>query len=135
MTYSDTDDDTESGHIVLAPAGTLLGQLQRGRGAGFLSALAEDPTTVHTHLLHCITHDPRQDSQIESRAEYYAQLIIATKMSIEPLDEYLRNTPDERLQYDAELAVSTLGWLARLGEPQAVSILRDYVSYGTAVEL
>jgi len=43
----------------LAPASSLLGQLQRGRGAGFLTALAADPTVVAPLLLDCILRDPR----------------------------------------------------------------------------
>ncbi len=118
----------------LAPADTLHGQLQRGRGAGFLRALQENPTTVHALLYHCIIHDPRWDQQVEDRAEYYAQLVTVTHMDLAPLEQYLRTLQDERNDSDAWLAIGALGSLARLGNATALTILRHYIAYGTQWE-
>ena len=48
-----------------APADSLLGQLQRGRGLGFLRALQEDAALVRQLLLTCVIDDPRWDRQLE----------------------------------------------------------------------
>ena len=79
----------------LAPASTTLGQLQRGRGAGWLAAAQ---TRMVDLLLQCLDADPRYDSQVESRAEYYATLAIelglpAKSLSLGALTaEYTRMT-------------------------------------------
>ena len=125
-----TTDDAPIQDDKLAFAGTLLGQIQRGRGAGFLRVLEEDRRTVHPLLLNCITHDPRWDTDVETRAEYYARLALATHLDLQSLQHYLRSTPDERLEFNVGLAVSMLGRLAYLGSSSAVDILRDYISYG-----
>lgn len=56
--------------MVLADPSSLLGQIQRGRGAGFLAALAADPTVVAPLTLVCILGDPRFDRQGDSRGDY-----------------------------------------------------------------
>jgi hypothetical protein len=75
---------------IIAPADTLLGQLQRGRGRGFVRALREDVSAVRPLLLDCVTHDPRWDRQLELRSDYYAALIMHTAMPLDPFDAYLR---------------------------------------------
>ncbi len=126
---SDTEQPTED-TIPTAPAHSLLGQLQRGRGAGYLWALQEPPAIVREHLIDCISHDPLWDSQIEHRAEYYAHLALHTGLDLVPLDQYLHTTTDDRFTRKTLLTLDTLGSLARLGQAAAVLILRDYISYG-----
>ena len=58
---------------------SLLGLLQRGRGAGWLGAVA-DPTNGRAALLDCLENDPRLDHQAESRASYYATLAMALEV-------------------------------------------------------
>jgi hypothetical protein len=65
-----------------APADSPLGQLQRGRGAGWLYA-AESPSGADL-LVKCLSREPRWDRQVESRAEYYATL--ALHLEIPPAD-------------------------------------------------
>lgn len=114
----------------LAPVHTLLGQLQRGRGAGFLWALREPPELVHPLLVHTMTWDPRWDSQVEERADYYANLCLATRLDLAALDDSLRTTPDDRMGGYAFLLLEVLGNLAKRGGREAIDILGDYVSYG-----
>ncbi|TXD37918.1 HEAT repeat domain-containing protein [Lujinxingia vulgaris] len=64
----------------LAAPGTLLGQLQRGHGRGYVNALRD--TEAPELLLHCVEHDPRWDQQLEHRAAYYARLAMA--LQVEP---------------------------------------------------
>jgi hypothetical protein len=113
-----------------APPDTPLGMLQRGRGAGYLWALQQDPRTLHPLLVECITHDPRVDHQLEDRADYYARLAHFARLDVAPVADYLRTTPHDRHGWEVALAVETLGWLARMGNTEATAILSDYVAYG-----
>lgn len=64
-----------------ADRGTLLGMLQRGRGAGWLAAV-RSPSDGREALLACLAHDPRLDHQVESRAEFYATLAMALHVEV-----------------------------------------------------
>ncbi len=127
---------TSVGNTTINPADSLLGQLQRGRGLGYLRALQEKPSSVHPLLVECITRDPRLDTQVETRAGYYARLCASTQIDISPIGEYLSTNPGDHLDSEALLAVATLGVLAQLGDNStglsaaAIAILRDYVAYG-----
>ncbi len=112
------------------PPDTPLGMLQRGRGAGYLWALQQDPHTLHPLLVECITHDSRLDYQIEQRAYYYARLARASHMDVAPLADYLRTTTHARLGHEVTLTIETLGWMAEMGSAEATSSLVDYASYG-----
>jgi hypothetical protein len=110
---------------------SLLGQLQRGRGAGFLAATRERPEDLWPLLLQCITRDPRWDRQLEERGDYYARLALLTGMDLSPLREYLRHHDDtDNSGSDAWLTLGVLGRSALRGSSDAVSILREYVERG-----
>lgn len=72
-----------------APASSRLGQLQRGRGAGFVAAL-RDGAAARDDLLRCLLEDPRHDRQIEARERYYAELVVALELPLAPLVKQLR---------------------------------------------
>lgn len=114
----------------IASAGSLLGQLQRGRGRGYLRALGAEPTSVHPLLVQCITRDYRHDTDVETRSDYYSRLCIHTQMDLTAIGAYLRTNPGDRLDTDALLAIATLGELAQSGCGSATAIVRDYVAYG-----
>jgi hypothetical protein len=116
----------------LADPESLLGMLQRGRGKGYLGALEAAPETVWLLLFDCVTHDPRLDKQLEAREEYYASLILATGMDLEPLRAHLvQNDAGDVSGDSVGLVLSTLSCLAeKKRNPAALQILRDYVSYG-----
>ena len=61
---------------VIAPSGTLLGLLQRGRGDGTLHALTAPRAEALAALNHCVLRDPRHDWQVENRSLYYARLYL-----------------------------------------------------------
>lgn len=60
---------------------TLLGLVQRGRGAGFEAALTQ-PAQARAHVVDCIVRDPRWDHQVEQRDWLYAALVA--ELGIEP---------------------------------------------------
>lgn len=108
---------------------TLLGQLQRGRGAGYLGAL-ERPGEAVELILECVRDDPRWDAQIEDR-DYYGDLLVRFGADLTPLAEHLRaadNPADDGRP--TWLAVDVLERASRRGSTQAAEILADYVTWG-----
>lgn len=108
-----------------ADPGSLLGQLQRGRGLGWLRAVAE-PSSGRAALRDCLRSDPRWDAQVESRSRYYATLARALNL---PASGLVAEPPatDERL---TSLIHDTVVEMARRGDPSGLptiraSILRD----------
>ena len=119
----------------LADPESLLGMLQRGRGKGYLDALEAAPETVWPLLFECVTNDPRLDPEGENREEYYAALIVATGMDVEPFRSYLvqHDAVDDPNDWSVGLLLLTLSCLAQdRKNPTALAILREYVSYGLA---
>lgn len=110
---------------------TRLGQLQRGRGAGFLSALAAGEAAI-ADVLTAAAFDPRWDRQIESRAGYYAALLHALGADPHPLAvriaEIGARTEDDA--WDAWLPIDVLVRLAERGDAAAAGLLADAVAGG-----
>ena len=119
--------------VSLADPDSLLGMLQRGRGRGYLEALKAPPETVWPLLFECITNDPRLDRQCEYREQYYADLVLATRMDLEHLRLSLRRNDTE--SGDLQLVLQTLVSLAGdRGDCEALKVLIEYLSYGQAWE-
>jgi hypothetical protein len=118
---------------VIASADTLLGRLQRGRGQGYLDALAGDRGDANAALIECVRSDPRTDSQVESRDEYYGRIAIEIDLDLSPLEAFLLGPqPAEATVEDWRdvLALHTLSWMGRLGRDDAVALLRRYIEVG-----
>jgi hypothetical protein len=116
----------------LADPDTLLGMLERGRGAGYLLAVETAPVIVWPLLIECITNDPRLDRQVEYRADCYSSLILETKMDITPLNYYLRENDGPGDKYwKVKLTIETLFSLVCRHHTKALHILHDYISYGS----
>lgn len=93
--------------------------------------MCEEPEDIHPLLVECIAHDPRWDTQVETRADYYARLVVHSGMSLDPLDAYLHTNDDtDHFGSNTPQTVNVLGKLARYGYLNAVDILRSYVEYG-----
>jgi hypothetical protein len=117
---------------VIAPSGTLLGLLQRGRGDGTLHALAAPRAEALAALNHCVLNDPRHDWQVENRSLYYARLYLDLHGSLEEIERHLCDADD---QLDTEecrtgLALAVLGHLASYGRGDALALLRQYARNG-----
>ena len=110
---------------------SLLGQLQRGRGEGFIRILSTPKGEACQLLLECITNDPRLHRQVEARAEYYASIVMKLGFDLAPLAQLLREHDDkDQSTSNTTLAVSTLGELAKRRFGNAADILCDYVAWG-----
>ncbi|MBT2444585.1 HEAT repeat domain-containing protein [Streptomyces sp. ISL-36] len=118
---------------VIAPSGTLLGLLQRGRGDGTLHALAAPRAEALAGLNHCVLSDPRHDWQVENRSLYYARLYLDLHGGLEEIEAHLFGADD---LFDTEenrtgLALAVLGHLASYGRRDALALLRRYAASGT----
>lgn len=116
----------------IAPSGTLLGLLQRGRGDGPLHALAAPRAEALAALEHCVLRDPRLDWRVESRSLYYARLYSDLEGPLDGIEQHLFH-PDDILAPDEHrcgLALSVLGHLAGYGRRDALRLLRRYAAAG-----
>lgn len=116
----------------IAPSGTLLGLLQRGRGDGTLHALAAPRTEALTALHHCLLHDPRRDWQLENRSLYYARLHRDLHAGLTELEAHLFGPADQLDPREERtgLALAVLGHLTSYGDTGARTLLRRYAATG-----
>ncbi|MEH0581872.1 HEAT repeat domain-containing protein [Streptomyces sp. B21-108] len=117
---------------VIAPSGTLLGLLQRGRGDGTLHALTAPRAEALAALNHCVLRDPRHDWQVENRSLYYARLFLDLNGELDEIEAHLFDVEDV---FDTEesrtgLALAVLGHLASYGRRDALALLRRYAAMG-----
>ncbi|MGW2616287.1 HEAT repeat domain-containing protein [Streptomyces sp. NPDC001500] len=117
---------------VIAPSGTLLGLLQRGRGDGTLHALTAPRAEALAALNHCVQRDPRHDWQVENRSLYYARLYLDLNGELDEIEAHLFDVEDV---FDTEesrtgLALAVLGHLASYGRRDALDLLRRYAATG-----
>ncbi|MEU6406477.1 HEAT repeat domain-containing protein [Streptomyces sp. NPDC046985] len=117
---------------VIAPSGTLLGLLQRGRGDGTLHALTAPRAEALAALNHCVLSDPRRDWQVENRSLYYARLFLDLGGELDDVAAHLFD-PEDALDADESrtgLALAVLGHLASYGRRDALALLRRYAATG-----
>lgn len=117
---------------VIAPSGTLLGLLQRGRGDGTLHALTAPRAEALAALNHCVLRDPRHDWQVENRSLYYARLFLDLNGELDAVEAHLFD-PEDHLETDESrtgLALAVLGHLASYGRRDALDLLRRYAAQG-----
>ncbi|MFJ8200667.1 HEAT repeat domain-containing protein [Streptomyces sp. NPDC096152] len=118
---------------VIAPSGTLLGLLQRGRGDGTLHALTAPRAEALAALNHCVLRDPRHDWQLENRSLYYARLYLDLNGELDAVEAHLFD-PEDVLDSDESrtgLALAVLGHLASYGRRDALALLRRYAAVGS----
>jgi hypothetical protein len=115
--------------IVLHPAESLHGRLQRGRGCAARRAAG---TPGSGDLVYdCVFHDPRWDT-LEDRGLYYARLVCDLELGLGPFLAHLFD-PVDHVDTDEDrtnLAVDVLGRLVRLGRLEAAPPLRRYAREG-----
>lgn len=117
----------------IAPSGTLLGLLQRGRGDGTLHALTAPRPEALAALNHCVLNDPRHDWQVENRSLYYARLHLDLHGDLDAIEAHLFD-PEDVLDTEESrtgLALAVLGHLASYGRGDALALLRRYAAHGT----
>jgi hypothetical protein len=118
---------------VIAPSGTLLGLLQRGRGDGTLHALTAPRAEALAALNHCVLRDPRHDWQVENRSLYYARLYLDLNGELDEIEAHLFEVEDalDTEESRTGLALAVLGHLASYGRRDALHLLRRYAATGS----
>ncbi|WP_086565779.1 HEAT repeat domain-containing protein [Streptomyces africanus] len=118
---------------VIAPSGTLLGLLQRGRGDGTLHALTAPRPEALAALNHCVLRDPRHDWQVENRSLYYARLFLDLNGELDEIEAHLFGAEDvlDTDESRTGLALAVLGHLASYGRRDALELLRRYAAHGS----
>ena len=118
---------------VIAPSGTLLGLLQRGRGDGTLHALTAPRAEALAALNHCVLRDPRHDWQVENRSLYYARLYLDLNGELDEIEAHLFDVEDvlDTEESRTGLALAVLGHLASYGRRDALALLRRYAASGS----
>jgi hypothetical protein len=117
----------------IAPSGTLLGLLQRGRGDGTLHALTAPRAEALAALNTCVLSDPRHDWQVENRSLYYARLYLDLHGELDEIERHLFDAEDvlDTEESRTGLALAVLGHLASYGRRDALDLLRRYAATGT----
>lgn len=118
---------------VIAPSGTLLGLLQRGRGDGTLHALTAPRAEALAALNHCVLRDPRHDWQVENRSLYYARLYLDLNGELDEIEAHLFDVEDtlDTEESRTGLSLAVLGHLASYGRRDALELLRRYAATGS----
>ncbi|MFH9008222.1 HEAT repeat domain-containing protein [Streptomyces afghaniensis] len=118
---------------VIAPSGTLLGLLQRGRGDGTLHALTAPRPEALAALNQCVLRDPRHDWQVENRSLYYARLYLDLNGELDEIEAHLFGAEDvlDADESRTGLALAVLGHLASYGRRDALELLRRYAAHGS----
>lgn len=111
-----------------AEPGTLLGQLQRGRGRGARRALTEPG--AGDLVIGCVLRDTRWDAQTDSRDEYLAHLIHRMELPLDPIADHLFGQPERAELRAVELSLQVAARLVDLGRTDAVPLLRRYAAEG-----
>ncbi|WP_445399612.1 HEAT repeat domain-containing protein [Streptomyces sp. LE64] len=116
----------------IAPSGTLLGLLQRGRGDGTLHALTAPRADALAALNQCVLRDPRHDWQVENRSLYYARLYLDLDGELTAVEAHLFHPEDvlDPGENRTGLALAVLGHLAAYGRRDALELLRRYAVHG-----
>ncbi|MEV0298228.1 hypothetical protein [Nocardia sp. NPDC050710] len=115
-----------SAESLWAEPGTLLGMIQRGRGACYRDARAR-PASAGDFVVACVVRDPRWDHQVEQRSWLYAALVADLGVDLSRLRAAYAGPADPSGDSDAWLATGVAVLLARRGVDGAVTELRHYL--------
>jgi hypothetical protein len=112
-------------------SGSLLGPLELGLGAGFLRALDAPADQVGELVLDCVDRDPRELGG-DSRADYYALLLLATGVSASAVQRLVIAHEPTTGSWDdgSELALDVLIRMAVRGDRRAQDAVIGYMARG-----
>lgn len=129
----DDADDLGSAESSWAEPSTLLGMIQRGRGACYGAAHAER-AMAGDFVVDCIVHDPRWDHQVEERSWLYATLVVDLRVDLSRLRAAFAGPLDASGDTDTWLATGVFERLAHRGVGGSVTELRHYLRSGRDLE-
>jgi hypothetical protein len=110
---------------------TLLGRLQRGLGSAAREVLDSGAPDARELVRACLEADPRWDTDLDDRADYYAVLAISTGLDVADVAALAADKP--RGDGPDQGPSPVLGVLARMaarGNAEAITALRRYFASG-----
>ncbi|MGX4733612.1 hypothetical protein [Kitasatospora griseola] len=114
-----TDESSEP--VEYAPVDTLLGLLERGRGAGWLWVKEDREAGAGAEaVLDCLRRETRYDRQCDARNDYHALLVRELALPIDLLRQQLDGADED----DHDRAREILAALALTGSVEAREVLR-----------
>ncbi|MEU7634206.1 hypothetical protein AB0C34_30255 [Nocardia sp. NPDC049220] len=129
----DDADDPGSTESSWAEPSTLLGMIQRGRGACYGAAHAERAMAAE-FVVDCVVHDPRWDHQVEERSWLYATLVVDLGVDLSRLRAALAGPVGASGDSDTWLATGVLERLAHRGVGGSITELRHCLRSGRDLE-
>jgi hypothetical protein len=111
----------------------MHGRLQRGRGDA--ARRAASVPGVDELVYDCVRNDPRWDGQCESRALYFARLMVDLELPVEPIADHLFDPADQSDsdQWRTNLAIDVLAEMVKLSRREAALPLVRYAREGANV--
>ena len=108
----------------------MHGRLQRGRGDS--ARRAASVPGVDELVYDCVRNDPQWDRQVESRALYYARLMVDLELPVEPITDHLFDPADQSDPdpWRTRLAIEVLAELVKLSRREAALPLKRYAREG-----
>ena len=115
----------------LAAADSLLGGLQRGLGSAAREVLDGPPGDTRQLVRSCLETDPRWDTDLDHRADYYALLAISAGVDVAVLEALARDPPrGDGADRGPSPVLNVLARMAARGNTEAISAIRRYVATG-----
>lgn len=115
----------------LEAADSLLGRLQRGLGSAAREVLDGPPGDTRELVQSCLEADPRWDTDLDHRADYYALLAISAGVDVAVLEALARDPPrGDGADRGPSSVLNVLARMAARGNTEAISAIRRYVATG-----
>jgi hypothetical protein len=114
----------------LAPPQSPEGQLQRGHGAVARKILVGDVPDARDMVLGCIRADPRWDSQLDARADYYAVMSQTLGVALDEIAAVIAADEAEPSEVDPGVSLALdvlLSWAGR-DDVAALDATRAYIA-------
>lgn len=108
-------------------ARTRVQMLRSGRGDGYRAALS---AAAVDDVIACVVDDPRWDRQVESRDDYYANLLIRLEADVQPIIDRISSSGAAAEEATLWLAIGVLAQMARRTHAGAASGLALCVRRG-----
>jgi len=110
---------------------SLLGRLQRGLGSAAREVLDGRPSNARELVRSCLEADPRWDTDLDDRADYYAVLGISGDVDVAVLEALARDEPrGDGPDPGPSPVLNVLARTAARGNTEAISALRRYIETG-----
>ncbi len=110
---------------------TLLGRLQRGLGSAAREVLDGEAPDARELVRSCLEADPRWDSELDDRADYYPVLGMSAGVDAAVIEVLASDDPPgDGPDHGPSWALNILARMAARGNAEAIGALRRYFATG-----